>query len=458
MNRIVIAGTQSGVGKTTIAIGLMAALVNKGYKVQPFKVGPDYIDPGFHSLVTGIKSRNLDSYFLGEDGVKEVFLNSAEKADISIIEGVMGLFDGKGKKGISSTAQIAKILNAPVILVIDAKKLAQSGAAIAYGYKNYDPELNVKGIILNNIASQGHYQMIKTPIEEKVGIKVIGYLPKNIQLELPERHLGLVPTQESKKLKYFFKEISKEISSYIDLEQVLNISKNSNQTVSLSEKKIYKQGIKCNVDIGVAYDQAFNFYYQDSLDILEKQGVNIKYFSPLKDNRLPEVDGLYIGGGFPESFLEDLAANKSMKIDIYNKIKVGLPTYAECGGLMYLTRQITNFDSQEFPMVGIIPACTMMEKKLQAMGYVEVKAIQDNLLLKKGQQARGHEFHYSRLVNLKADNFTYQVSGGKGVSGRLAGYQYKNLLASYIHLHFGNNPDLAKNFLNSCLHYKMNLM
>lgn len=453
MKNIVVAGTESGVGKTTIALGLMASLTQKGYKVQPFKVGPDYIDPGFHSLATGVKSRNLDSYFLEDEGVKRVFIKGSKKADISIIEGVMGLFDGKGEEGRSSTAEIARILDAPVVLVMDVGKVAQSAAAVAYGYKNYDPDLKVQAIILNNIASQGHYQMIKKAIEEKVGIKVIGCLYKNTELKLSERHLGLVPTFESNDIEKYFNKLRKEIDDNIDIKLLLNIM-NDNNLLIKQEKIVSEISTKRNVNIGIAYDQAFNFYYQENLDILKERGANLIYFSPVNDTSLPDVDGIYIGGGFPESFLRELAENREMKNDIYTKIKLGLPVYAECGGLMYLARDVVDFNKEEYSMVGIIPGRVLMEDKLQAMGYVRVKSVQDNVLFRKGQQAKGHEFHYSRLVDLEKENYSYRLIKSKSLEERAAGYQYKSLLASYIHLHFASNPLLVDNFLNKCLIYR----
>ncbi len=449
MKRVVIAGTESGVGKTTIATGLMAALTAAGYNVQPFKVGPDYIDPGFHSLVTGNYSRNLDSYFMGEDGVKEVFLQWAKQANISIIEGVMGLFDGKGKEGVSSTASIAKTLQAPVILIIDGEKLAQSGAALAYGYKNFDPELDVRGVILNNIAGPGHYRLIKEAIEEGTGLKVVGYLPASKKLKLPERHLGLVPTHESAELTSYFRELTAATNENIDLDMIIELAAGADPDLSLSKKSIFPAvESKYQVRLGVAYDQAFNFYYRDNLDILEMLGAELIYFSPMSEKRLSDVDGLYIGGGFPESFLKELAANSSMQEDIYNQIEKGLPVYAECGGYMYLTRGISNYS-----MVGIIPTETLLENQLQAIGYVEFKALKDTILMKEGQIARGHVYHYSRMKELEGENFCYQIIDG--VDRKLkTGYSYKNMLASYVHLHFGYNSSIPENFLKSCLEYK----
>ncbi|GAB6100488.1 cobyrinate a,c-diamide synthase [Halanaerocella petrolearia] len=454
-SRIVIAGTESGVGKTTLTIGLMAALDRQGYNVQPYKVGPDYIDPGFHTLVTGNQSRNLDSFFLGEEGVKELFLNAVEESDISIIEGVMGLFDGKkGKEGAGSTAHIAKTLQTPVVLVMDVKKMARSAAAVAYGYKNFDSDLNIAGVILNNVGSKRHHKMIKKPLEEEVGVKVLGYLPYQKDLELPERHLGLVPTAESKELKDFVDQLVDLIEEYIDLEQLISLSQRES-TVEVTEKRIFTSSKDYGLTLGVAYDQAFNFYYQDNLDLLASRGVDLKYFSLLEDNKLPKVDGLYIGGGFPESFLEELANNKSMKQDVYQQIRDGLPTYAECGGLMYLTEEIIDSEDKSFSMVGVVPGQIKMTDSLQAMGYVEAKAIEDNILLKQGEKIKGHEFHYSKLINLTDNNKqAYQLYGGRGEEGRFEGIVQDKLLASYLHIHFGSNPSLVTNFLDYCQNYR----
>ena len=445
-NRIVIAGSRSGVGKTTVSLGLMAALSERNYDIQPYKVGPDYIDPGFHTLATGNKSYNMDSYFLGKEGVKELFKNSVKGSDLAIIEGVMGLFDGKGKKGVSSTAEIAKVLQAPVILVVDGKKMAQSGAALAYGYKNYDPNLNVVGVVLNNIASKRHYQLLKDAIEDKpVGLKVLGYIPRQDELELPERHLGLVPTRESKDLAEFFSRLVEIMEEYLDLDEIFEIA-NDSPEIKVESQKLYNKQKKYDISLGVACDQAFNFYYQYNLDLLEELGAELIYFSPVKDKKLPEVDGLYIGGGFPESFLENLAANKSMKEDIKAKVSSGMPIYAECGGLMYLSKEIIDEQSNSYPMVGLIPASTEMKSSLQEMGYREIEAIKDNIILKNGEKARGHVFHYSSLDNWQGKvDCCYQIKESR------EGYQsVSNIMASYVHLHFASNPDIAENLLKRC--------
>jgi cobyrinic acid a,c-diamide synthase len=470
--KLLIAGSRSGVGKTTISLGLMAALKKRGLKVQPFKVGPDYIDPGFHTLICGRNSYNLDSYFLGEAGVKKVFSENSKQADISMIEGVMGLFDGKGKESVSSSAEIAKIIKAPVILIIDARKVAQSAAAVVYGYKNYDQKLNLKGVIINNISSPHHFKLLKEAIKAKMNdLVVLGYLPKNQDLELPERHLGLVPVSESSELKAYSQKLVEIMEKYIDIEQVIEISqvepenlfKDNSATKSTIknkreekiETKSFSENFKekmesANIKIGIASDQAFNFYYQTNLDLLKAAGAKVVEFSPLTDSRLPEVDAVYLGGGFPESFLQELAANREFKSDFKEKVKEGLPVYAECGGLMYFCSQVKDFEGKQFQMLDLIPAEIKMTSKLQEMGYQEVEASADNLLFKKGEKARGHVFHYSRISEIDQN-----VKRSYNYRKKEEGYSsLDNILASYIHLHFASNLQIVKNYLEKALIYK----
>lgn len=454
--RLIIAGTSSGVGKTTVNIGLMAALSEKGYNIQPFKVGPDYIDPGFHTLVTGNKSRNLDSWFLNRNGLCEVFHRAAKDADLSIIEGVMGLFDGfSSKNDIGSTAHIAKILKTPVMLVINAGKMARSTLAVIYGYKNFDPELNVAGVILNNIGSQRHYEMLKDPIEEELEIPVLGYLPREKEIELSERYLGLVTTYETKDLRGLVNRLKGLVNQYMDLDKLVYLAKNVKPLPKYKSNIFSNNQLENKVDIGVAYDEAFNFYYQENLDLLAESGANLIYFSPLHDNNLPEVDGIYIGGGFPESFLEELVKNVQIKMQIAELVEKGLPLYAECGGLMYLTKEITDFNGNNYPMVGLIPGRVEMKKKLQALGYKEIIAVRDNILLKKGEKIKGHEFHYSNLKELSSGIINaYQVMASRGKKEREAGIIYNNLLASYIHLYFPANIKVVERFIKKCDEYK----
>ncbi|MBM7623598.1 cobyrinate a,c-diamide synthase [Sporohalobacter salinus] len=453
--RVVIAGTQSGVGKTTLATGLMAAMTRKGYEVQPYKVGPDYIDPGFHTAATERISRNLDSWMVSSDKLIEIFCRNSQEAGISIIEGVMGLFDGhRTDKRSGSTAEVAKILSAPVVLIIDAGKMAQSGAALAYGYKNYDSKLNLAGVILNRVSSESHYQILKEPIKE-LGVSVLGYIPHQESLELPERHLGLVPTVETPQMNEYIDNLAEIILQNLDLNQLYNLAAETEELEPKENSLFLQTKSVSGIKLAVARDEAFNFYYEDNLDLLKQSGVELEYFSPVSDTTLPKgAAGLYIGGGFPESFLEELSNNQSMQESIKEAITAGMPTYAECGGLMYLTEAITNFDGETYSMIGKIPGQIKMKNRLQAMGYTEAEVRENNILLNQGDSVRGHEFHYSELVGLPDDTtYAYQLTGGKGKDNRLGGILKDNLLASYLHLHFAGNPVIIDNFINSCLKF-----
>lgn len=455
--RLVIAGTNSGVGKTTIATGIMGALKRKGFNVQGYKVGPDYIDPSYHTLITGKTSRNLDTWMLEPQIVAELFQNSAGKANFSVIEGVMGLFDGfRGNQKQGSTASVAKLLKAPVLLIIDVKAMAGSAAAIAFGFSKLDPELNVAGIILNRVGSEKHYQMVAEAIKEYVDIPIVGFLSKNQLLSLPERHLGLVPTNEDKSLKATLDAIVDSIEVSLDIEKIIKIA-----TFYSDWQVLEKTDLKYNeaeIKIAYAFDEAFNFYYQDSLDLLRELGAELVTFSPLKDKNLPEdISGLIIGGGFPEIFLSQLKDNQNIKEEIKSVAEKGMPIYAECGGLMYLCQEITNKDGGSFPMVGLIPATIQMENKLVGMGYRNAMILKDSILGPQGTILKGHEFHYSRLYAGEEFSWGFQLEkDGSLLSSD--GYCNKNILASYLHLHFASNKSCAKNFINNCKRFnnKMN--
>lgn len=454
--RIMIAGTHSGSGKTTIATGIMAMMAKSGLMVQPYKVGPDYIDPTYHSAATGMKSRNLDSWMLGEKVVAELFYRSAQKADISIVEGVMGLFDGYGgNSDIGSSAHIAKLLKIPVILIIDVKSMARSAAAIALGFSQLDPQVNIAGIILNRVGSQKHFAMVKEAIENHCPIPVIGYVPKNAEITLPERHLGLVPTNEGNHLKNRLGEIARTLSEGIDLEVLKNIASKA-EALNEPDKVIFPTEKYSPVKIGLALDEAFSFYYQDSLELWEAYGAEFVPFSPLKDGKLPEdIKGIYIGGGFPEMYIYQLAKNQAMMDSIRMASQKGMPIYAECGGLMYLTKAIVDFKGMEHPLVGLLPAKCIMENKLEGMGYVEVEALTDNVISPRGEKFRGHEFHYSRLeTETEAYPWAYRLSKSMGQKKYNEGFARDNILASYVHVHSAANPVLTGRFLDNCRKYR----
>lgn len=455
--RIILAGVHSGVGKTTLSLGLMAALRKRGLKVQPFKTGPDYIDPSYHTQAAGRISRNLDTWMLSEDVALELFRKQAQSADISIIEGVMGLYDGFADSEQGSTALLAKTLKVPVILILDARSLSRSAAAMVLGYREFDRKVEIKGVILNNIGSNNHYCYIKSAIEKKTGIPVLGFLPRNPDLKLPERHLGLVPAPENKLRSIFYRKLSNLIEKHIDLDKIISISHGAGAFAKSNRKKsavLTSNAVKNNVTIAVAFDEAFNFYYQDNLDILESLGARLVKFSPLCDSKLPQgTQGVYIGGGFPELFAARLSANKKLKQEIRQKAESGLPVYAECGGLMYLAEKIRDFNKNELPMAGVFKGSVNMGNRLQALGYVKIETIKDNILSKKGTKTRGHVFHWSYLDNLSSKSaFAYRIEKNKD---RIFydGLIRNNVLASYSHLHFASNINFAGNFINSCRKY-----
>ncbi|MGO1368733.1 MAG: cobyrinate a,c-diamide synthase [Senegalia sp. (in: firmicutes)] len=433
MKGIMIAGTNSGVGKTTISLGIMKALTNRAINVAPFKVGPDYIDPKFHEFVTGNSSYNLDSYLLDEEKVKYLFDKNSKSKDISVIEGVMGLYDGFGiEKDKASSSHIAKILNIPIILVVDGRGMSLSLAALISGFKNFDEEINIAGVIINNVSSEMHFGLLKTIVEKENKIPCIGYLPKDLSVSLKSRHLGLIPAEEVEELEEMTIKLSEIIEKTIDIDKILEISKIDDIKVE-SPMNIEK---KYDLNIGIMKDKAFNFYYRDNLDLLEKLGVNLVPISPLKDEKVPHVDGLYIGGGFPEVFKDDLEKNQSFRIDLKEKLENGLPAYAECGGLMYLTNSISDLENNKSEMVGFINTDSHMTKRLQRFGYIEIDF--------KGMNIRAHEFHRSMIDENSSLEYMYDISkrrNEKIFKRWKCGIRKKNTIAAYPHIHFYSNLD-----------------
>lgn len=450
--RIVIAGTASGVGKTTISVGIVAVLRNRGYRVQPFKVGPDYIDPSYLEQAAGNTCRNLDSWMASPQTVIELFNRASASADIAVIEGVMGLYDGyDGLSEQGSTAEVAKLLGAPVILIINGCSMARSAGAMALGYQAFDSDLNLAGVVINEISSGAHYRMVKDAVEH-TNISVLGCLARDSQIRFKERHLGLVPAVEGG-VQEKIKRLAETVEKSINIEAIIEISRSA-LPLKLPSTSIFpkKRADNRGVCIAVAKDKAFNFYYRDNLELLEAHGAHIAYFSPLADDKLPaDTSGLYIGGGFPEVFALQLAKNKQIKMAIRDSVESGMPTYAECGGLAYLSREIVDFARSNHPMVGVIPYSCKMGKSL-TMGYREIKVLQDNILACQEEVLKGHEFHYSHLEGMfpSRDSFSFAYCLlGKGKQGK-EGLVCKNLLASYIHLNFCGFPSLADNFVINC--------
>ncbi|OAT71187.1 cobyrinate a,c-diamide synthase [Parageobacillus thermoglucosidasius] len=447
MRRIVIAGTESGVGKTTVTIGLMAALRKKGYAVQGFKCGPDYIDPTYHTAVTGRRSRNLDSWMVGHEAVRAICAKGCAGADIAIIEGVMGLFDGKRPTtNEGTTAEISVLTKSPVLLVIDCSGMARSAAAVVRGFQTFDKRVRIAGVIANRVGSEGHFRLVKTAIEQECGIPVIGFLTKDDALHIPERHLGLIPSIERGDLDGFFAELGERVAETVDLNALLKLA----EAPALNAPRSYVDVNKSyDVRIAVAKDAAFHFYYPENLELLQAYGAELVFFSPLAGEPLPDdVDGLYIGGGFPEEFAKQLSEQRSVKQSIKAAIESGLPTLAECGGFMFLTEAIETTDGSRYDMVGVIPGRVVMHPKLIALGYREVKGEQGNFLLPEGLRARGHEFHYSTYEAGGEIPFAYETTGLRGV--KKDGYQRQNLIAGYVHFHFASCPPMVENWLKRC--------
>jgi len=420
--RIIIAGTHSGCGKTTIASGIMAALTARGMKVQPFKVGPDFIDPSHHTRICGRPSRNLDPFMMGKRGCIETFLRATEGSDIAVIEGVMGMYDGVDGSDLASTAHVARILKAPVVLVVDAKGMSRSVHALIDGYRRYDPSISFAGVIFNRIGSPRH----RTMIEAALDIPSFGMIPRKEDLVVKSRHLGLMMAHESGAMADF----GDIIEEHADLDALiasaacappLRTVKRSNDTV---------QSVRTSV--GVARDDAFCFYYQDNLDLLQRAGAEMVFFSPLTDP-LPDVDAVYLGGGYPELHLSALASSRCRQ-DVKKATDSGMPLYAECGGLMYLVKEITA--DKTYKMCGILPATAEMTGQIQALGYVKGKSVKSDSFLPAGQPISGHEFHYSRIEPERDVQYALQLSRGKGIDGGRDGMISRNALGCYTHTYF----------------------
>lgn len=456
--RILIAGTGSGVGKTTVTIGLMAAMRKKGLCGQGFKCGPDYIDTSYHTAVTGRKSRNLDSWMLSPDCVREILVRGSEGADISIIEGVMGFYDGKDPlSDEGSSAEISILTGSPVVLVVDCSGMARSAAAMVKGYQALSGQVNIVGVIANKVGSEGHFHLIKAAVEAECKIPVIGYLTRESEIEMPERHLGLVPSIERGELEGFFHALAETVAKTVDVDLLYELAEVASELSIKSNASIFTSYPNKKVRIAVAYDPAFHFYYEENLELLQKRGAELTFFSPLKNEEVPhDVDGLYLGGGFPEEFAPRLSSNTKSLDSIYQAVvKREIPTFAECGGYMYLCKELVTDGGETYPMVGVIPGIVRMQTRLAALGYREIKGLNGNFLLKEGEVARGHEFHYSSFHHETELPAAFETKGmrGKGTDG----YISKNLVAGYTHIHFCSNPGLVENWIQRCLEVKLHV-
>lgn len=449
--RLVVGGTESGVGKTIISCGLISALKSRHLQVQPFKCGPDYIDPTYLSLAAGLPCRNLDSFLLPKPNLVELFTHATISPDVALVEGVMGLYDGlNGSEATGSTAEVAKWIQAPVILIIDVEKMSGSAAAISLGYRSLDPELDLAGVILNSVGSPSHLRWTTEAVEKRAKLPVLGYLPKGAELVIPERHLGLVPAYEKEEKGEWMEKIAKQVESTVDVAAILDLARRAKplpaaKAILFPQKESQKRAL-----IAIAQDEAFGFYYQDNLDLLTCSGANLRPVSPLHDDELPaDIQGIFIGGGFPELYSSELSANTKFRRSLREAARAGMPTYAECGGLMYISQGIVDFEGQEHAMVGLVPGFAKMQRRRTRMGYAVAQALRDSLLAPRGQVLRGHLFHWSTMPEPN-DNAAYRIlEPREQLEGFVLGPR-SNILGSYLHLHFGSDPQLVKCFVDSC--------
>lgn len=451
MKKILLGATHSGAGKTTVALGIMHALTLRGLNVQPYKVGPDYIDTGWHKVATGHFSYNLDAFMVQEASLRYLFQSHAQKADVNIIEGVMGLFDGHGSDPIDcSSAGIAQTLECPIILVVDGKAVSTSIAATVMGFQKFQPNTQIIGVIVNRVNSDSHYQLLKTAIENYCHISVLGRLPNKPDLVLPERHLGLVPSEETAESEEYWQQLADLVEEHIELDRILELSEQHDLAVTqptLPCSDAYK-GLK----MAVAQDAAFHFYYQDNFNLLTQLGIELIPFSPLDDTTLPECDLVYIGGGFPEMFADKLSENRFMLRAVYQAHEKGVPIYAECGGLMYLGESLVTLEGDRYPMAGVLAGYSQMTKGLKRFGYSEARANEDTLLAHINETIKGHEFHHSEFFTELPCAFSlYKTQNGKVVKEWAGGYQLNNTLASYLHIHFYQNPHLLCRWLDKAV-------
>ena len=450
--RLMIAAPQGRSGKTAVAIGLCATLREGGMKVKPFKKGPDYIDPSWLTAAAGIPCSNLDLFMFDRAALLKGFQEGCEKADLALIEASMGLYDSPLEDGEGSSAWLARELQVPIILVVNCSRMTRSAAAMVCGYINFEPGTPVAGVILNHVGNPRHEQTIVKAVEHHCGIPVLGAIPRDDRLVIRERHLGIVPLQEQAEAATIIDRIGAVVRQYTDIDRILDIARKSPYLRAITSgsnptaAKAAKQSPATQVKLGVLADKAFSFYYPENLDALQQCGAQIIYIDSFRDNHLPVIDALYIGGGFPELYACELEANAGLRQDINAGIESGLPVYAECAGLMYLCRSLLT-EGRVYKMCGAIPADAAVEKRPQGHGYVSAEVTGRNPYFPPGTLLRGHEFHYSRLLNIDDVHYTYHITRGNGIDGENDGFIYKNVLASYTHLHARGMASWAPNFV-----------
>ncbi len=455
--RIVFAGVSSGVGKTTITTAFIAHLLTRGVQVQPFKVGPDYIDPSHLALAAARPCYNLDTWMMPSNRMLDVFCRAAASAEIAVIEGMMGLYDGEhSTSDVGSTAEVAKLLQVPVVLVIDANAMARSAAAVVLGFQHLDPQVRIAGVIANRVGGAGHAHLLQEAIETETGIPFLGYFRHSPDKLVPERHLGLVPAAERVPSAQQLTLLGQQFGQTCDSESLLTLARTVPPLEHSSQDPFSsKQTTSEHIRIAIAQDEAFNFYYPDTLDLLRLAGAELVPFSPLHESVLPKhIGGIYIGGGFPEEYAHLLSANESMRATLARLRKQDMPCYAECGGLMYLCQSIRIASGEEFPMVGAIARQSVMSNDRGGLviGYREATALRDTLLTRQGEVVRGHEFHYSCLdAPFAREEAAYEFT----TRGQVEGFAQGNLLATYMHLSFSGFPLAAQRFVAAAKAWQM---
>jgi cobyrinic acid a,c-diamide synthase len=452
MKALLVAAPHSGAGKTSISLALMAALRRRGHRVQAFKVGPDFIDPGHHALATGKPSHNLDGWMLSPKENLAIFQRHSQGADLCIVEGVMGLFDGfSGDSDQGSSAQMAKLLGLPVLLTINARAMARSLAALALGFVSFDPELSWAGLIANKVGSEAHADMLRQAMQSVPQLPMLGALHRNADIAMPERHLGLITAEEGGFDQAALDRLADWLEQGVDLDALLSAL----PEVAQSAGPCPHESRPIRARLAVARDQAFCFYYPENLRRLEQAGAKLLFFSPVNRDSLPNgADGLYLGGGYPELYAQSLAANDTLRQQVAEMAQAGKPIYAECGGMMFLGRELEDLEGRTWPMAGVLPFKSRMLSRLKRLGYREIVTRHNTCLGPSGTRARGHEFHYSELVDLEHtpgfSDQAYEASGRKGPMPGTQGFSQGNTLASYVHLHFGSNPELAGSLVRAC--------
>jgi len=443
--RIVISACQGHQGKTTISLGLCAALAERGLSVQAFKKGPDYIDPSWLAAAAGRPCRNLDAFLIPPKTLVSSFQASCRGADIAVLEGVMGLYDSFDPDGFGSTAWMARLLGAPVILIVNASRMTRSVAAMINGYRQFEPETRVSGVILNHVRLPGHRRRLESAVHRYCGIPVVGCLPSDDLFAIGEQHLGLRPFRSADGAESIVRRIRDRIKGYLDLEAILAIASQSRkiQRSAPAAPRARPRG----VTLGVLLDQVFNFYYPENWEALRQAGARLVFIDSLKDRTLPPIDGLYIGGGFPELFASRLAANRAMRDQVRGFVEAGFPVYAECAGLLYLCRSLS-WRGRRRAMAGVLPYDVEIDEKTQGHGYVEAEVRRENRWFPLGSKVRGHQFHHSRLLRAEEAEYVFRLNRRREGDPSEDGIAYKNLFAAFTHLHASGVPEWAEAFVS----------